>query len=228
MRFPLILLAVVALLPSCASYITPGGPADLGQITADGRRASPAAKYPARIAVIQVQQSGYKSQTTTGVGTGAFSVVTKPDAGGEQDLMRLSGLPKVADAIRPTANQLPVRLDSAADLRTALEGMEVDHLLLYTLDTRFSSSDILRPLSVVSFGFSPTQKFQVTSSASAVLLDARSGHVYGSVEEITVDSGYSSGWGKRGAMDEQRLKTERESLNKLLESFDSLWRRMNR
>lgn len=229
-----LLLLLASILPclfiSCATYTTPGGPADLSSITesniADSFKAKPAAKYPSRIALVRVQQSGYKSHTREGKGSGAYSVVSIPDIETEEDLIKIQQLPRIADVTRLNSLLLPNTLQSSKDIRVGAAKLRTDFVLLYTLDTKFRSNDLLAPLTVVSLGLSPTQSYRVTSSAAAVLIDTRTGYIYGAIEEQFADSGIATGWGKSQAMDKTRLDTERIALDKMLESFEGLWKRV--
>lgn len=217
-------------LVSCSTYITPGGPADLSGITdasiADSFKAKPAAKHPSRIAVVRVQQSGYRSHTSEGKGRGAYSVLVSPDIETNKDMETINRLPGVRGAVRLNSLLLPDQLQSAKDLRVAAAKLQTDYVLLYTLDTSFRSNDVLKPLSVVTLGLSPTQSFRVTSSASALLMDTRTGFIYGAIEELSADSGLATGWGKSDAMDKVRLQTERAAFDKLLTSFAGMWKQL--
>jgi hypothetical protein len=227
MKNTFLLAAISASLCSCATYVTPGGPANLSQITdsdiKDSYTAKPAATYPARIAVVRVQQSGYRSNTTEGKGAGAYSVLTTPDIETEEDFERIAKLPGVAAAVRLNSLLLPNDLQTAKDIRVAAAKLQTDHVLLYTLDTKFRTNDVLTPLSVVTLGLAPTQSFSVTSTASGILMDTRTGFIYGAIEDQGADSGMATGWGVSERMDGTRIRTERQSLNKLLDSFGSLW-----
>lgn len=217
---------------SCATYTTPGGPANLSKISdpsiAGSFKAKPAAKFPARIAVVRVQQSGYRSHTSTGRGSGAFSIVSTSEIEKEEDFRKLQNLPRVAGVTKLNSLLLPRNLQSAKDIRVAAAKLHTDLVLLYTLDTKFRSNDLFKPLSVITLGLSPTQSYRVTSSAFAILMDTRTGYLYGAVEEQSADSGLATGWGKSDAMDRTRLNTERKALDKLISSFEKLWSRVKR
>lgn len=222
--------ALPLFLISCSNYVTPGGPADLSAITdssiADSYKARPAAKYPTRVAVVRVQENGYRSHTEKGNGNGAYSVITSSEIEQENDFESLRGLNQVKDLVRLNSLLLPSSLQSAKDLRVAAAKLHTDMVLLYTVDTDFYSNDLSVPLSVVSLGLSPTQKYNVKSTVSAILLDTRTGFVYGAVEELAEQKGLSTGWGKAQAMDQTRLDTERAAFEKSIKSVESLFKRL--
>ena len=232
MKFLAPLLSLVALLffSSCASYVTPGGPADLSGITdrdiAESFKKRPAAKYPANIALVRVQQKGYRSYSSEGRGHGAFSVVTNPEAESDEAIERLKSLPKVRGVARLNSLLIPTRLNSGEDIRRAAAKLQTDHVLLYTVDTKFRDRDVFKPLSAISLGLTPTQTFKVTSTVSALLLDTRTGYVHGTLEEQYAESGLATGWGKRDAIDAKRVKTEKQAVDKAIESFGDLWPRL--
>lgn len=53
---------------------------------------------------------------------------------------------------------------------------------VYTFDTSFFDDDLSKPLTIISLGLSPTRKLSVTTTASALLLDTRTGYVYSTYE----------------------------------------------
>jgi hypothetical protein len=96
-------------------------------------------------------------------------------------------------------------------------------LLVYTFDTDFFVGDSLFPLTVVTLGLSPNKKVRVNTTASAILVDVRTGYVYGSCEVTARKEALASAWTTTDAVDRSRLKTERQAFEKLLAEFESLW-----
>jgi hypothetical protein len=96
-------------------------------------------------------------------------------------------------------------------------------LLVYTLDTSFHDRDALKPLTVVTLGLSPTKVTSVTTTASAVLLDTRSGFVYGVAEASARKSGVASAWTTGDAIDADRKRTETEAFEKLVGEIETMW-----
>jgi hypothetical protein len=190
--------ALIALLTGCsAAYHAPGGAADfraLG-ITPEAQKAGtavdiqaafdkkPLAAFPANVAVVRIQQPGYRSETVhASHGSGAFSVVTARDVESEDAIDRLRKLPQVR-GIAPLGRMLmPSHFNSDRDLRAAAAQLQCDLLLVYTFDTAFQDRDLATPISVITLGLAPTQATQVTTTASAVLFDTRNGYVYGLAE----------------------------------------------
>jgi hypothetical protein len=78
----LVFIAAV-LFSSCATYVTPGRQANMASFTdpkvKKAFEAKPAIRFPANLAIVRVQDSGYRSASVNSVGTGAYSVVTTRD-----------------------------------------------------------------------------------------------------------------------------------------------------
>jgi hypothetical protein len=134
-------------------------------------------------------------------------------------------LPMISAVAPMSQILLPPQLESVRDLRRAAAQLRTDILLLYSVDTRFNieSTDI-GPLALISLGFIPNKKAQVTSTASAALIDVRSGFVYGVAEASATQQQRATMWSSEEAVDSARLKTEADALEKLLGEFEKLWK----
>ena len=212
----------------CSFYKTPGGGADFAifadqdiKTILDRRPVSP---LPANLAVVRVQEPHYRSYTAEGYGQGRFSVVTVRDIEEEKDFDRVANLPEVSQVVPLNRLLLSDRLDSDRQLRQAAASLHADMLLVYTFDTDFFVGDALRPLTVVTLGLSPNKRVRVTTTASAILVDVRTGHVYGSCETTTRKEQLASAWTSSDTVDHSRLKTERQAFENLLDEFERLWR----
>lgn len=218
------------LLAGCASYVTPGAPADLRTFSEPSLKkaysARPAARFPASLAIVRVQGSGYRNYSTDAVGTGRYSVVTNRDIETEADGERLARLPGVAGVVRLNRLLLPAELGSDLDLREAAAKLHADIILLYTLGTEFRDRDVLPPLTVVTLGLAPTRTFHVTATAAALVMDVRTGYLYGALEESGDKSGLTVSLTSGGTLEEARKQAERQALDKLLASFEPFWRRV--
>ncbi|MDB6071919.1 MAG: hypothetical protein JWL81_3090, partial [Verrucomicrobiales bacterium] len=171
----LLLLPASLFLCSCQSYVTPGRQADLSTFTdPDVKKAfvaRPAIKFPANLAVVRIQESGYRSASAEGVGAGAYSVVTTRDVETEQDIDTISKLPGVAGVVALNRLLLPKNLSTDLDLRQAAAKLQADAILIYTLETKFSSNEVIGPLTTLSLGLAPNQQYKISATASAILMD---------------------------------------------------------
>jgi hypothetical protein len=176
--------------------------------------------------VARVQGSGYCSYGATSYGTGRYSVVTTLDAEKPEDLDRLRKLALVRDVVTMNRLVLPVELHTDADLRNAAGALHADMLLVYTFDTTFRTEDFASPLTVVTLGLFPGKTAKVTTTASAVLLDTRTGYIFATATGHSKQSQLANAWTSEAAADDARLRAEREALDEMLTSFEQTWPRL--
>jgi hypothetical protein len=225
------LLPAVLLLAGCATYTTPGAGVNMDSLSladpeiADAFDAEPAARFPARIALARVQASGYSARgTACYYGGGTFCVVTARDIESEASYTRLARLPQVVGLAPMNRLMLPAHLKSTRDLRQAAAGLKADLLLIYTVDTVFNMDNTdVGPLAMITLGFLPTKKAQVTATASAVMLDVRSGFVYGVAEASALEEQRGTFWSQTDAIDGARKTAERQAFEKLVGEIATFW-----
>lgn len=223
-------LLAAALLAGCATYTTPGAGMNIENLAkadtdiAELMKAEPAAIFPARIAVARVQASGYYSYNNTCYGTGTYCVVTTRDVESAESYERLSKLPLVASVALMNRMLLSRDLKSAKELRQAAASLKTDMLLIYSLDTTFhvQNTDV-GPLGLITLGFLPTKNAKVTSTASAALLDVRTGFVYGVAEASATEAQRGTFWSSSDAVDNARKKAEAEAYRKLIGEIEKFW-----
>lgn len=191
-------------------YITPGEGANLAGIAGLTRQQTeeitdkeiqdildrkPASPFPARMAYVRIQSSGYRSYMVDSYGYGNYSVVTAKDIETDEHFKKLSQLPMIS-AITPLNKVLiPTQLRSDKELRMAASHLHADLLFVYTLDTVFRIKDHdIGPLGVITLGFLPNQEARVRTTASAVVFDVRTGYVYGLTEATAFESQMASAW----------------------------------
>jgi hypothetical protein len=184
----------------------------------------PAAPFPARIAVVRAQASGYRSESARCFGTGLFCVVTTRDIEPEEALDRLSRLPQVTGVARVTRLLLPPTLESTRELRRVAATLHTDLLLVYSVDTGFTVEHTeIGPLAVISLGFLPNKTARVSSTASAALFDVRTGFLYGVAEATASEHQRTTAWSTVAAIDNARRKAEAEAFGKLIGEIEGLW-----
>jgi hypothetical protein len=236
MRYPVLLLpVVVALLSGCATtYIPPSGRADLSNISSfdmqESFAARPAAGIPASIAAVRVQAPQYRSYHTEregGVyGSGRYSVVTVKEVEDDADLERLAKLPDVGGFITINRLLIPARLESDRELREAAARLKADMLLLYTFDTSFHDNDASVALNVITLGLSPTRRIFVHVTASALLIDTRTGFIYAALEANEQRKVLTNAWESRESADRARQDAERAAFKGLVAEFEKNWPRV--
>jgi hypothetical protein len=227
----LLCFSVLLMISGCSTYQTPGAGFNVGNLSkadediATLMKREPAAPFPARVALARVQASGYYSRNNQCYGRGQFCVVTTRDIETEQDLERLTQLPMVGGIASMSRILLPSELKSIKDLRLAAASLKTDLLLVYSIDTHFNveSTDI-GPLGLISLGFLPNKKAHVTTTASVVLFDVRSGYVFGTAEATATEQQRATFWSSEDAIESSRLKTEAEAFHKMIGELEKLWK----
>lgn len=230
-RFHAPALLLLTLLAGCARYTTPGGAAPMSTFTGgdyaveERMKRQPAAAFPARIAVVRVQDAGYDSYREHAYGRGRYSVVTTRDTEREKHLERLASWPMVAGVAPVNRLLLSPDLKNDKELREAAASLRCDMVLLYTFDTRFNiKSHDIGPLNMIALGAIPNKEARVSSTASAVILDVRTGFVYG-VAESTVDiNKFTTPWSSRDAMENARVNAEAQAMEKLVGELEKTWK----
>ena len=222
------ILGALLVLSGCASYTTPGGGVQLGQITDadinDLMSKKPAASFPAHIAIARIQAPGYYTYKVSSYGTGRYSVVTTREVESEQDFEKLAKMPDVA-AIAPL-NQilLPAKLDSIKSLREAAARLKADILLIYTFNTAFHvGGQSYAPLNVISLGFLKNKAVSVTTTVSAAFFDVRTEYLYGLSEATANETKNSSIWSTSADVDDMRVSTEKAAFHKLIPELGKTW-----
>jgi len=232
-------LAGLALGGCAESYATPGARADfstLGMTAADKAALTdtsvqrtlekkPLVVFPAAIAVVRVQSSGYNvsAYRSNNVQQGAYSVVLNPDVETADDFKAVAGLPKVSavgSIKRILLDQVP---RSDLELRNAAAKIHADLLLIYTFDTAFYSQNSAAPLSLISLGMFPTEVKKVRSTASALLMDVNNGYIYAVVEATATDDQLANAWTSAEAAEQVRVKCERKALTEMVKQFVGEW-----
>lgn len=232
----IIVVAVASLgLGGCSSYATPGRGADMSVFnaaqaqTADGTireafAAEPLATFPAAVAVVRVQASGYQNHAgNAGYGSGRYSVITRREVETDDELAKITALSGVKGLAAMNRLLIPEGLTSDRELRAAAAGLRADLLLVYTFDTVFDSDQYAGAVAFVSLGLFPTQVENVRSTASAVLLDTRTGFVH-AVAEGTGDAGQLANfWTSKDAADDARLRAEGRAFRGMVASLVKEW-----
>lgn len=226
----LALFALIAALGGCSTYTTPGAGVSLAAISEnDGDIAAafqrqPAMTFPARLAVVRVAAPGFSSGSNTSFGTGAFGVVTSRDIETDESFARLGRMTQVT-AVAPISRLLvPPSLDGIRDLRAAAAQLKADALLIYTVDTRFRTETAeLGPLQTIALGFLPSKKAIVNATCAFMIVDVRTGFIYGTGETTATEDQRSNVWGTGNAIEQARLKAEKRAFEDSLGEIETLW-----
>jgi len=225
-----ILLFAVAF-SGCQSYMTPGPKADLQDLAPpsiqEGFDTAPSKPFPAGIAAVRIQASGYENYNTKQSGAvygrGKYSVVTTREVGEQEQFDRVAKLPEVQGIIALNRMLLPETLSSLRDLRASAAQLHADLLFVYTFDTKFLDNNASMPLTVITLGLSPTRKITAVTTVSALLIDTRTGFIYSAYESTEKQEKLSTSWGSRESADKARQQTESRAFGKLMDDVVASW-----
>lgn len=227
--YAILLLAWTLLCGGCGQhYVTPGGGVSMLEITDSDLvgyyETAPVAPFPANIAVVRVQDSGYRSRSHHGHGSGRYTIVTARDIEANDAFERLQDLSNV-QGVAPIGRMLvPVNANSIKDLRVPAAKLHADMVLVYTVDTSFSvDGKPLGPLSLISLGLIPNKKAHVTATVAGMLVDVRSGYIYGTTESTDIQEQRATIWSTELAIDTARLTAERNAFEGFVGEFEELW-----
>jgi hypothetical protein len=239
MRLPLLcLLLGPIMIAGCASYAVPGRGAPMQMFGATEKdqaagadawiksemNRKPLASFPAAVAIARVQAPGYTSYSRPATcGDGRFTVVTARDVETPEQMDRLAHLPRVRGLAPMNSLVIPSRLQTDEDLRQAAAKLRADILLVYTLDTRFIEQDRSNPLTLITLGITPTDQMKVSCTASAALLDTRSGYLYGLAESTENREAPRNAWATEMEIDRFRQQAEQASFSKLVGELQRTW-----
>lgn len=224
-----LVITIIALTGCSSHYVAPAGgvsPAalsDVSDINANFAK-KPAATFPARIAIARIQDSGYTSSRCTSFGRGRYSVVTSREAEADADITRLTQLPSVAGIAVMSRLLILPELKTDRELRIAASKLQADMVLVYSFDVSFRVAEHeIGPLGILTLGMLPNHEAKVTSVCSAALFDVRTGFIYATAESSADVSQLASAWTSSSAVDESRIKAQRESFKKMIPELEKAW-----
>jgi hypothetical protein len=234
-RVGMFLGTAVLLLAGCAtSYVVPGPRADLQAFGSPSIQESFAtqatAPFPAALAFVRVQAPTYTSsrlpETMAGATSGRYRVITTREAEDDAQVDRLDRLPQITGVTTLSRMLLPPDVQGDKELREAAARLHADLILIYTFDTAFFDTDLARPLTVITLGLSPTRKLSVSTTASALLLDTRTGFIYSTYEASRKADTLATSWNTADSADQVRRANEREAFGLLLGQVEKTWPRL--
>ena len=223
-----VVIALMLICAGCASYVTPGAAVRLQDIdrpdiaAAAARKASP--NFPARLAIARVQAPQYRSYSSESYGNGRFTVLTAQELLTETHMSAIQAWPALAGVVPINRLLLPPRFESLDDLRLSGAQIQADILLVYTLDTSFRVQGRgYGPLAAISLGVVPDRDAFITSTASALFIDVRTGFIYGVAEATAKADGLTNVWSSRSTIDKKRVEAEQQAFDGLMIQSAKTW-----
>lgn len=224
------LAAICVLMNACSTvnYTTPGEAANLNMIDdvqlREGFETEAASSFPARIVAVRIQESGYRSYSTQGYGSGQFSVITNREVESPDAVQKIEALPGIADVGVLNRLLIPRNITGLKSLRYAASKLHADMLFIYTFDTVTSvQGEAIDPMSAITLGILDNRKAKITTTASSLLVDVRTGHVYGLAEATHSTEKGTNVWTEREVIDDTRLENEAAAFTGLVDEFAKTW-----
>lgn len=226
-------MAAIALFFLCGcggSYINSGGAVSLTELSDNWKTdqpldSKPAAAFPARLAVARVQDKNRRTYLEPGVNVGRYTLITSRNPERDEHMQKITGWPQVAGVAPLNGMVMP---ESATDgdlaLRRAAASLHADMLVVYTFDTSTQIKDHeLGPLNTIFLGFLPNQEAIINTTASAMIVDVRTGYIYGLSEFTARESRGATVWSKDDAADACRIKAEAKAFDGLVTQMTQTW-----
>ena len=204
-----------------AHYVTPQGGASLVELASVDVRSyyesKPASPFPASIAIVRVQDHGF--------GEGRYKAITTRDLEDRGHYDRMAGLPLVRGVVPVGRMLVPANAATIRDLRAPAAMLHADLLLIYSVDTVFTvEGRSLGPLSAISLGLIRNQKAHVTATVAGVLVDVRTGYVYGTTEATAKEEQRATIWSTERAIESSRMRAEQTAFDDFVDEFGHLWK----
>ncbi len=233
----LLVLGAITLLSGCQTYHTPAGRAEFDAFIppADTKlresfAAVPGAGLPVHLVFVRVQAPHYRnlhSDQEGGVyGQGRYSIFATRELGEDREFQRFEKLPHVGGVGSLSRLLLPQRLDSDQDLREAAARLKADMVVMYTFDTSFFTREKPGPAKYITLGNAHTRHVTVSVTASALVLDTRTGFVYAVLETNERREIATNLWRNVSDADAARRDAEKAAFAKLSDEFCTHWDRM--
>jgi hypothetical protein len=152
-------------------------------------------------------------------------VLTTQELLTESQVNSIQGWPALAGAVPINRLLLPPKFESFDDLRLCAAQIQADVLLVYTLDTSFRVQGRgYGPLAAISLGVVPDRDAYITSTASALFIDVRTGFIYGVAEATAKASGLTNVWSSRTTIDKKRVEAEQQAFDGLMTQAAVTWK----
>jgi len=141
-----------------------------------------------------------------------------------EDIGRMNALSQVRAVSPLNRLVIPFVLNSDYELRAAAARMHADILVLYTIDTVFHETDRTTPMTVVTLGATNNKRLRIMSTASAALLDTRSGYVYGLAEANREHEELQNAYKTEEEIDRIRRDVETGAFAGLVDELQTTWK----
>lgn len=231
---PVFAAAALAFLAGCStdtgSYLSPnsGSESLIKQALIDDPSVAtelarkPAATFPAHILVARTSGGDGYSYAGTYYHGGLIL----------QDTPESERVQQVLEAQPGVASVVPVnkfllgdgRADTMVALRRAAAKVQADLVFLYAESRGRRVVDQLPIVSFLTLGLAPLQKIDAEASVSGVLVDVRTGFIYGVINASAFDDGRNIGWFSRAHSKSMEEDMSAAAIAKFIERIPGFWK----
>ena len=81
----------------------------------------------------------------------------------------------------------------------------------------------LGPLTMISLGLIPNKKAHVTATVAGMLVDVRTGYIYGTTESTDTQEQIATVWDTEAAIEKARARAETNAFEGFVGEFEELW-----
>lgn len=185
-------------------------------LVSNSKHVKPTVKFPTRLAVVKVKD-GYGGKLTVAPN----QHVERPEYA--QTISELEGLKGMVNLNNTTVGNGSV---SYTSLRRSARNLGADMLGIYKFNTSTQDTEGPAVIQFASLGFAPVNSQKSVSAVSLILMDAKTGYVYGVLEESDKSSRLSSSWTTYNARSVNELKSKQKAMDKLMKKVPTFWNRI--
>lgn len=208
-------------LTSC--YSTPGtytAPAMSSSVTSNSSLPSsqnqtfrPSVRFPARIAFARVE-----SRSSSNV-----KLINNREYETPEHAKIVSTLPNIAGVTHINNAYLSSSSTNIAELRKATRRLGASLLAIYQFNTSTRTTNGSTVLSIATLGAAPMTGNKAFANASLTFIDAKTGYIYGVLEESALSNRISSSWGAGNARKNALVNANQKAINKLMKRLPAFW-----
>ena len=96
-------------------------------------------------------------------------------------------------------------------------------MAVYRFDSTDEHQDVFMPLTVATLGLAPNHTHKTTTVATLMVRDARTGYIYGVMEERASSGGLTAGMDWSNAAQRAQRSSRAEAMDKLMEKLPAFW-----
>lgn len=178
----------------------------------DNRNARPTVRFPARIAVARIAASG-----------NGFTLEDSTTGEKPEHAAMVTALPGVAGVVALNRIALKSQVESYRELDGEALKLGADILAVYRFDSSEDIQDAFMPLTVATLGLAPNHTHKTTTVVTLMVRDARTGYIYGVLEERASSGGLTAGMDVTNATHRGARRSRAEAMDKLMEQLPSFW-----